>query len=200
MDILQTTRLENYNITKDINLYYIKDFKFKFSYLNSISAFNQSGLGRCGAVFLSYHTVPIWVAIGCNDSLPHNYFLCEINGNSSHHQHMLNLMVCPNGYTYVNAHCWLITTKQPSFRGIATDPPISLLAGFLTSWSLGHASRSVIFLSSTNALLTCLSSNDFPNQRLKKWVKSVECSSSHVLKERAPLRYHSICHGRLSIV
>ena len=200
MDILQTTRLKNYNITKDINLYYIKDFKFKFSYLNSISAFNQSRLGRCGAVFLSYLTMPIWVAIGCNHSLPHNYFLCEINGNSSHHQHMLNLMVCPSGYTYVNAHCWLITTKQPSFRGIATDPPISLLAGFLTSWSLGHDSRFAIFLYSTKAQLTCLSSNDFPNQRLKEWVKSLGCKSINALMRRAPLTYHSICQGRSYIV
>ena len=200
MDILQTTRLEKYNLSKDINLYYIQDFKFKFSYLNNISALNHSRDDLCGAVFLSYHTVPIWVAIGCNDSLPHNYFLCEINGNSSHHQHELNLMVCPNGYTYVNAYCWLITTIQPSSRGIATDPPISLLAGFLTSWSLGHASRSAISLYSTKAQLACLSSNDFPNQRLKEWVKSVGCNSLHVLNQRAPLRYHSICHGRLSIV
>ena len=200
MDILQTTRLEKFTLTYNINLYYIQEFKFKFKYLNSISAFNQSRLGRCGAVFLSYLTMPIWVAIGCNDSLPHNYFLCEINGNSSHHQHMLNLVVCPSGYTYVNAYCWLITTKQPSYRGIATDPSIPMLAGFLTSWSLGQASRSAIFLYSTNALLTCLSSNDFPNQRLKEWVKSVGCHSLHVLNHRAPLRYHSICQGRLSIV
>ena len=184
----------------DINLYYIQDFKFKFSYLNNISAFNHSRDDLCGAVFFSYLTMPIWVAIGCNDLLPHNYFLCEINRNSNHHQHMLNLMVCPSGYTYVNANCWLITTKQPSFRGIATDPSFRLLAGFLTSWSLGHASRSTISLYSTKAQLTCLSSNDFPNQRLKVWVKSVGCNSLYVLKERAPLKYQSICQGRLSIV
>ena len=182
-----------------MNLYHIQDFKFKFSYLNNISAFNLSRDGRCGAVFLSYLTMPIWVAIGCNDPLPHNYFLCEINGNSSHHQHGLNLLVCPNGYTYINAYCWLITTKQPSFRGIVTDPSFRLLADFLTSWSLGDASRSTISLYSTKAQLTCLSSNDFPNQRLKEWVKSVGCNSLHVLKERAPLRYHSICQGRLFI-
>ena len=199
MDILQTTIFDNPSSSKAINFYYTQDFKFKFSYLSSIYALNHSRDDLCGAVFFSYLTMPIWVAIGCNDSLPHNYFLCEINGNSSHHQHMLNLMVCPNGYTYVNAHCWLITTKQLSFRGIATDPPIPLLAVFLTSWSLGHGSRSAIFLYSTKALLTCLSSNDFPNQRLKEWVKSVECSSSHVLKERAPLWYHSICQSRLLI-
>ena len=200
MDILQTTRLKKYTLTYNINLHYIQEFKFKFSYLNSISAFNQSRLGRCGAVFLSYLTMPIWVAIGCNHSLPHNYFLCEINGNSSHHQHELNIMVCPNGYAYVNTYCWLITTKQPSFQGIATDPPISLLAGFLTSWSLGHASCSTISLYSTKAQLTCLSSNDFPNQRLKEWVKSVGCNNLHALNHRAPLWYHSICQGMLFIV
>ena len=170
-------------------MYYIQDFKSKLSYLNTISAFNHSRDGRCGAVFLSYLTRPTWVAIGCNDLLPHNYFLCEINGNSSHPQDVLNLIVCPIGYTYVNAYCWLITTIQPSSRGIATDSSVPMLAGFLTSWSLGHASRSMISLYSTKAQLTCLSSNDFPNQRLKEWVKSVGCTSSHVLKEHAPLRY-----------
>ena len=175
MDILQTTIFDNPSSSKAINFYYIQDFKFKFSYLSIIYALNHSRDDLCGAVFFSYLTMPIWVAIGCNDSLPHNYFLCEINANSSHHQHMLNLMVCPSGYTYVNAYCWLITTIQPSSRGIATDPPISLLAGFLTFWSLGHASRSAICLYSTKAQLTCLSSNDFPNQRIKEWVKSVGC-------------------------
>ena len=198
MDILQTTRLKNYNITKDINLYYIQDFKSKFSYLNIISGFNHSRDGRCGAVFLSYLTRPTWVAIGCNDPLPHNYFLCEINGNSSHPQHMLNLVVCPIGYTYVNTYCWLITTKQPPFRSITTDPSIPMLAGCLTSWSLGHASRSKISLYVTDAFLTCLSSNDFPNQRFKEWVKSSGCTSSHMLKEHAPFKYHSICQGKLS--
>ena len=167
--------------------------------MNNISAFNHSDDDLCGAVFLSYLTMPTWVPIGCNDTLPNNYFLCELNENSSHHQHTFNLMVCPRGYTYVNAYCWLVTTKHPS-RDIATDPPISSLASFLTSWSLGHASRSSISLYPTDTPLTCLSSNDFPNQRLKKWVKSVRCNSLNVLKQRAPLSYHSICQGKFPIV
>ena len=199
MDILQTTRNINYNLSSKHNPIYIQDFKFKFSYLKNISASNHSRENLCGAVFLSYLTMPTWVAIGCNDLLSHNYFLCEINEISSHLKHILNLTVCTTGYTYINAYCWLITTKIPS-RDTTADPPISLLSSFLTSWSLGHASRSVISLHPTDTQLTCLSSNDFLDQRLKEWVKSVGCNSSHVLTQRAPFTYHSICQSRLSIV
>ena len=198
MDILQTTKNIYYNLSGEHNPHYIRDFKFKLSYLNNISASNQPGDDLCGAVFLSYLTMPTWVTIGCNDLLPHNYFLCEVNENSSHLQHMLNLTVCTRGYTYINAYCWLITTKQ-TFRDITDDSPISLLASFLTSWSLGHTSRSVIFIHPTDALSTCLSSNDFLDQRLKEWVKLMRCNSSHMLKQRAPFTYNSICQGRSSI-
>ena len=177
----------------------MQDFKFKLSYLNSISASNHSHDDLCGAVFLSYHTTSIWVAIGCNDVLPQNYFLCEVNKNSSHLQHMLNPTVCARSYTYIDAYCWIITTKQTS-GDIAIDPPISSLSSFLTSWSLGHASRSVISFESTDTLLTCLSSNDFLDQRLKKWVKLERCNSPYVLKQRVPFTYNSICHGKSSIV
>ena len=194
MQVLQTTKFVNYDLSRNYNPFYIEDFKYKLSYLKNISASNHSNRDLCGAVFLTYLSLPIWVTVGCNDSLPHNYFLCERNENSSHHQHTLNLIVCPKHYTYIKAQCWLITTKQLS-RHINTDPPISLLASFLTSWSLGHASRSIISL---RPLLPCLSSNDFPNQRIKKWVKSVRCNSSNVLKQRAPIMYHSICQGEFS--
>ena len=194
--MLRSTKFIDYHLADAPDPFYIQDFNFKLSYLNSISISNHSEHELCGAVFLTYFTTPIWVAIDCHYQLPHNYFLCERHMNFSHHQHTLQLLVCPRQYTYINAQCWSITAKHLS-RHIATDPPAPPLLTFLTSWSLGHDSRSMISLRPTKKFSPCLMSIDFPNQRLKEWVTTTRCDSSNLLLQRDPIMYGQVCQGRV---
>ena len=195
ISILKTTLHKPHKLTGRPNsLHYYEEFKQKFSYVSKNNFTDNSG--ACTAVFLSYLTTPAWVPVSCEILFKQNYFLCEkrshlkITEHAYHHRSI----ACQKNYTFIDGFCWIISSTHS--HGFIYETELSLLDEFLSAWSLGQKSRTIIKLYNIRKHVRfCLRTNDFEYQHIKEWTVTQNCSTKYTLLNRNALNYHQICAG-----
>ena len=154
-------------------------------------------------VFISYYVTPIWVSIGCNDSLDNNYFLCEIDGrlSSAISETIPDLdverhYVCRSGLIYVDRLCWAISTRSKFSEVKLYNRKLSSLNTLLCAWSIGMSLRNIIAIPFVDGKgLKCLKTTDHYYQRFKKWNIQEDCNPTFQLIPHIPSVYHNQCKG-----
>ena len=194
ISILNTTLYTRNTIGRPDSSQYYKEFKQKFSYVMQNNLTDNPGV--CKAVFISYFTAPIWVPVSCRRFFKQNYFLCEartdlnMTGHAYHHRSI----ACQRNYTFIDGFCWIVSSSHS--HGLKYEHELSLLDQFLSAWSLGQKSRTLIKLYSIRERVQlCLRTNDFEYQHIKEWAVTQNCSTQYALLNRRALSYHQTSAG-----
>ena len=188
----------------DNNKDYVDEFINKFEYMLQVGLTNQSA--ECMAIFLSSFTRPVWTPVDCNVAFQHNYFICERKRTINLYQpsYTRNQMACQGPYTYVHESCWKVFTVRRRVNsyvntaGLSTrsDTWLPKLFGYLSAWSLGHATRVQVMVRIKNSHnMSCLKTNGFNSQYYKDWFVPSKCNTTYLLAQRKTLIYSNTCEG-----
>ena len=152
----------------------------KIQYVHSIRNNRTEDMYECGALFFTLFTAPTWVWIGCDQEFEENHYLCErkiIRTNRSKYTYIRNKSWCQHRYSYAADMCWTnVNELRRGHRQISLSIPLNIqLESYLSSWSLGHATRTDIVVGTMRGVWACLSSIAFAYQRTRQWVLNKQC-------------------------
>ena len=178
---------------------YVTQMKQKLKILEMFNNTQVTSNNVCVVLILTLITKPIWHHISCNQTLPNNYFLCELKVSSINattyyrHKHQ-----CHKLYTYYGEKCWLIQyNRTRTVSSLALHPTLYTM---LSAWAYGNPARNHIQIYfSFKKRPICMSTNGLPNHFGKEWL-TYRCKErdvrveSYTLGHVHPRTYTHICN------
>ena len=116
-------------------------------------------------------------------------------------------MACPGPYTYVHESCWRVFTVRrrvnsyvnTTWSSTMSVTWLSKLLGYLSAWSLGHATRVQVMVQMKNSHnMSCLKTNGFDIQHYKDWFAVYNRNTTYLLAQRKTLIYSKTCEDTYS--
>ena len=199
--ILKSSSSANVMNQSNYDTTYMKNFKEKMQFVkrNNISKeINSVKHPICFAQFYPLFTEPVWIAIECNVTLQHVYFICESENRyqTRYSNYYRNNFFCNTKFTYGAEKCWRIvkqstTTARPSSRELEE------LQDRLSAWSFGQESRNIVGIGNVDKMQYCLRTQSFSHFRLKTFIESAVCGNIkpiYTLVSRRVSTYSFICY------